>query len=115
MTIALLGFFNGFIEKTQSVLCLICVFTALKKKEMAIYLLPLKNWPSLQWDEQVFISLLSEVRNLYGNLALSGFQFKDEVNLEILIQDVIETSEIEGEILSPEFVSNLLVRWKRSV
>jgi hypothetical protein len=44
---------------------------------------------------------------LYGNLALSGFQFKDEANLEILIQDVIETSEIEGEILSPEFVSNL--------
>lgn len=57
-----------------------------------------------------YLSLLSEVRNLYGNLALLGFQFKDEVNLEILIQDVIETSEIEGEILSPEFVSNLLVR-----
>lgn len=74
---------------------------------MAIYLLLLKNWPNLQWDEQVFISLLSEVRNLYGNLALSGFQFKDEANLEILIQDVIETSEIEGEILSLEFVSNL--------
>ena len=53
------------------------------------------------------LSLLSEVRNLYFNLELLGFQLKDEANLEILIQDVIETSEIGGEILSPEFVSNL--------
>jgi Fic family protein len=75
---------------------------------MAIYIHQLKNWPHLQWDEQAFISLLSEVRNLQGKLMgkveLLGFQLKDEANLETLIQDVIQTSEIEGEILNPELV-----------
>jgi Fic family protein len=87
---------------------IILIFTALKEKEMAIYLHQLKNWPHLQWDEQAFISLLSEVRNLQGKLMgkieLLGFQLKDEANLETLIQDVIQTSEIEGEILNPESV-----------
>ena len=67
-----------------------------------------KKWPHLQWDEQEFISLLSEVRNLQGRLMgkieLLGFQLKDEANLETLIQDVIQTSEIEGETLNPESV-----------
>jgi Fic family protein len=75
---------------------------------MAIYIHQLKNWPHLQWDEQAFISLLSEVRNLQGKLMgkveLLGFQLKDEANLETLIQDVIQTSEIEGEILNPKLV-----------
>jgi len=80
----------------------------IKEKTMAIYIHQLKNWPHLQWDEQAFISLLSEVRNLQGKLMgkveLLGFQLKDEANLETLIQDVIQTSEIEGEILNPELV-----------
>ena len=75
---------------------------------MAIYIHQLKNWPQLEWDEQALISLLSEVRNLQGKLMgkveLLGFQLKDEANLETLIQDVIQTSEIEGEILNPELV-----------
>lgn len=75
---------------------------------MAISIHQLKNWPHLQWNEQAFISLLSEVRNLQGKLMgkveLLGFQLKDETNFETLIQDVIQTSEIEGEILNPELV-----------
>jgi Fic family protein len=75
---------------------------------MAIYIHQLKNWPHFQWNEQAFFSLLSEVSNLQGKLMgkveLLGFQLKDEANLETLIQDVIQTSEIEGEILNPEMV-----------
>lgn len=75
---------------------------------MATYIHQLKNWPHLQWNEQAFISLLSEVSNLQGKLMgkveLLGFQLKDEANLETLIQDVLQTSEIEGEILNPELV-----------
>ncbi|OXB08402.1 cell filamentation protein Fic [Flavobacterium plurextorum] len=75
---------------------------------MAIYIHQLKNWPNLQWEETEFISLLSEVRNfqgkLMGKVELLGFELKDEANLETLIQDVIQTSEIEGEILNPELV-----------
>ncbi|MDN3674347.1 Fic family protein [Flavobacterium branchiarum] len=75
---------------------------------MAIYIHQLKNWPNLEWNEQEFISLLSDVRNLQGKLMgkveLLGFELKDEANLETLIQDVLQTSEIEGEILNPELV-----------
>ncbi|MCC9018018.1 Fic family protein [Flavobacterium lipolyticum] len=75
---------------------------------MAIYIHQIKNWPNLLWNEQEFISLLSEVRNLQGKLMgkveLLGFELKDEANLETLIQDVIQTSKIEGEILNPELV-----------
>lgn len=75
---------------------------------MVSYIYQLKNWPNFQWNEQEFISLLSEVRNLQGKLLgkveLLGFELKDEANLETLIQDVIQTSEIEGEILNPELV-----------
>ncbi len=75
---------------------------------MAIYIHQLKNWANFQWNEQDFISLLSEVRNLQGKLMgkveLLGFELKDEANLETLIQDVVQSSEIEGEILNPEQV-----------
>lgn len=75
---------------------------------MAIYIHQLKKWPDFQWNEPDFISLLSEVRNLQGKLMgkveLLGFELKDEANLETLIQDVVQSSEIEGEILNPEQV-----------
>ena len=75
---------------------------------MPIYIHQLKNWANFQWNEQDFISLLSEVRNLQGKLMgkveLLGFKLKDEANLETLIQDVVQSSEIEGDILNPEQV-----------
>lgn len=75
---------------------------------MAIYIHQLKKWPHFQWNEEDFISLLGEVRVLQGKLMgkveLLGFELKDEANLETLILDVIQTSEIEGEILNPELV-----------
>lgn len=75
---------------------------------MAIYIHQLKKWANFQWSEEDFISLLSEVRNLQGRLMgkveLLGFELKDDANLETLIQDVVQSSEIEGEILNPEQV-----------
>ncbi len=41
---------------------------------------------------------------LMGKVELLGFDLKDEANLETLIQDVVQSSEIEGEILNPEQV-----------
>lgn len=75
---------------------------------MAFYIHQRHNWTDFQWNEQEFIHLLSEVRNLQGRLIgkveLLGFELKDEANLETLIQDVVKSSEIEGEILDPEQV-----------
>lgn len=89
---------------------IICIFTTQIRIKMPIYIHQFKNWTDFQWNEQDFISLLSEVRNLQGKLMgkveLLGFELKDEANLETLIQDVVQSSEIEGEILNPE-----QVRW----
>lgn len=75
---------------------------------MAIYIHQLKQWANFQWREEEFITVLSEVRNLQGRLLgkieLLGFELKDEANLETLIQDVVQSSEIEGEVLNPEQV-----------
>jgi len=73
-----------------------CIFTAQIRNKMPIYIHQLPNWTDFQWNEQDFISLLSEVRNLQGKLLgkveMLGFELKDEANLETLIQDVVQSS-----------------------
>lgn len=75
---------------------------------MAPYIHQLKQWPHFSWQDEELISLLAEVRYLQGRLLgkaeLLGFELRKEANLETLIQDVIKSSEIEGEVLNPELV-----------
>lgn len=75
---------------------------------MAVYIHERHNWTNFQWENEKILNLLSEVRHLQGKLIgkieLLGFELKDEANLETLIQDVVKSSEIEGEILNPEQV-----------
>ena len=58
--------------------------------------------------------MLAEVRALQGKLLgkveLLGFQLKDEANLETLILDVLHTSAIEGEVLSPDLVRSSIAK-----
>lgn len=82
---------------------------------MPIYIHRLKDWPKFFWEQDELINLLAEVRQLQGKLLgkveMLGFELKDEANLETLIQDVVKSSEIEGEILNPELVrSSIAVR-----
>ena len=83
--------------------------------KMAIYIHQLNQWPRFHWEQDELINLLAEVRQLQGRLLgkveLLGFDLKDEANLETLIQDVVKTSEIEGEVLNPELVrSSIAIR-----
>lgn len=75
---------------------------------MAVYIHERHNWSQFQWEDEKILNLLSEVRHLQGKLIgkveILGFELKDEANLETLIQDVVQSSEIEGEILNPEQV-----------
>ena len=82
---------------------------------MALYIHQLEQWPNFFWKQGELINLLAEVRQLQGKLLgkveMLGFDLRDEANLETLIQDVLKTSEIEGEILNPELVrSSIAVR-----
>lgn len=75
---------------------------------MAVYIYQNKKWPYFFFQHEELICLLAEVRYLQGKLLgkveLLGFDLRNEANLETLIQDVVKSSEIEGEHLNPELV-----------
>ncbi len=75
---------------------------------MNAYIHQNKKWPNFTWQSDELIYLLSEARNLQGRLAgrmeTLGFDLRDEALLETLTQDVVKSSEIEGELLNPEQV-----------
>ena len=80
-----------------------------------MYIHLLKNWTKFNWDDKVVLNQLLIVKELQskliGKIELLGFDLKDEANLETLIQDVVQSSEIEGEVLNPDLVrSSIAVR-----
>ena len=82
---------------------------------MALYIHQIQDWIQFYWEQDELFNLLAEVKQLQGKLLgkveLLGFELKDEANLETLIQDVVKTSEIEGEVLNPDLVrSSIAVR-----
>lgn len=70
-----------------------------------MYIHELPDWPFFSWDKLRIAELLVEIRHqqgrLMGGMESIGFQFQEEVLLQTLTQDVIKSSEIEGEILDP--------------
>jgi len=72
------------------------------------------NWPNFRWNNDEFIILLCEARNLQGRLIGKmesfGFELRDEALLETLTLDVLKSSEIEGELLNPEQVRSSIAQ-----
>lgn len=72
------------------------------------------NWPEFEWDADAVLDPLlaatHEQALLLGTVNGLGFQFKDEAYLATLTSDVVESSAIEGERLSPEHVRSSIAR-----
>jgi len=72
------------------------------------------DWPHFKWIDSRLITLLTEVRNLQGRvigkMGALGFDLQNQANLEILTQDVLKSTEIEGEILNPDQVRSSIAR-----
>ncbi len=72
------------------------------------------NWPEFRWDKDRVFPLISAARfqqgKIVGKMSALGFELRDQANLEILTMDVLKTSEIEGEILSPGQVRSSIAR-----
>lgn len=68
-----------------------------------MYIHERKDWPEFKWDQAKLAELLAEVRHLQGRLLgrmeALGFPLREEATLNTLTQDVVKTSEIEGEKL----------------
>ena len=67
------------------------------------YIHEIPAWPRFNWDHKTLAEKLAAVRNrqgrLTGRMEAFGFKLKTEANVETLTEEVIKSSEIEGEVL----------------
>ncbi len=78
------------------------------------YIWHASDWPTWQFDLAALAQPLAEVSRtqgrLLGRLADVGMALRDQASLSVLTEDVIKTSEIEGEQLSVESVRSSIAR-----
>jgi Fic family protein len=78
------------------------------------YIWQRSEWPEWQFDSKRLSELLSRVTlergRLLGGMQALGFRLAEEATLRALTEDVIKSSEIEGEKLNPESVRSSLAR-----
>jgi Fic family protein len=79
-----------------------------------MYIWERKNWPDLRFDEARLLEPLAAARlkqgQLLGSLKRLGFDLKLEAQLATLTEDVLKSSEIEGEVLDRGSVRSSLAR-----
>jgi len=79
-----------------------------------MYLWEGPQWPKLTWDAEVLSPLLArahrEQGRLLGRMEALGFDLRNEAHLRTLTQDVVQSSEIEGEHLDDEQVRSSIAR-----
>jgi Fic family protein len=79
-----------------------------------LYIWQQPDWPTLTWDQAALAPLLSQVSRaqgkLLGKMEALGFDMRNEAHLQTLTQDVIKSSEIEGENLEPDEVRSSIAR-----
>ena len=72
------------------------------------------SWPQFTWDSNALISVLGQARlaqgDLLGRVKRLGFKLEEEAQANILIEEVIKTSEIEGELLNLQMVRSSVAR-----
>ncbi|RDV11850.1 Fic family protein [Pontibacter diazotrophicus] len=81
---------------------------------MSFYIHQHPNWPRFTWDEGSLSKLLGEVRyvqgRVVGRMEALGLSIRSEAMLQTLTQDVLKSTEIEGELLNPEQVRSSIAR-----
>ena len=72
------------------------------------------KWPQFDWDRNTLSTQLAAVRHrqgrLLGRMEALGFALRSEAALETLTEDVVKSSEIEGERLDREQVRSSIAR-----
>jgi Fic family protein len=81
---------------------------------MPAYIHELPNWPKFSWDQNRLAERLAAVRHrqgrLIGRMEALGFPLRNEAVLQSLTQEVLKSSEIEGEILDHDQVRSSIAR-----
>ncbi len=78
------------------------------------YVWQARDWPQWRYDISALAERLAEVSRtqglLLGRLAEVGMAQRDQASLAALTEDVVKTSEIEGESLDVESVRSSIAR-----
>ncbi|WP_241911822.1 Fic family protein [Telmatospirillum siberiense] len=89
------------------------IFTAKGAVNM-VYIHELEDWPRFRWAEAVISGPLAAVRHrqgrLIGRMEALGFDLRTEAVLATLTEDVVKSSEIEGEKLDKEQVRSSIAQ-----
>jgi len=78
------------------------------------YLWQLKQWPALRWNSEAILPLISQARLAQGKLLTKveslGFKLSREAQANILTEEAVTTSAIEGERLNRDSVRSSVAR-----
>ncbi|WP_366657211.1 Fic family protein [Fodinicurvata sp. EGI_FJ10296] len=81
---------------------------------MPTYIHELSDWPEFRWNEGRITQRLAAVRHrqgrLIGRMEALGFPLRAEAVLSTLTEDVLKSSEIEGDILDRDQVRSSIAR-----
>lgn len=81
---------------------------------MTNYIHELNDWPNFQWDHERLAAPLARARHLQGRLVgqmeTLGFRVREEAVLRTLTDDVLKSSDIEGERLDADQVRSSVAR-----
>jgi Fic family protein len=90
------------------------IISAINAEIMARYIHELPEWPQFRWDHKDLTEKLASVRHrqgrLIGRMEGLGFSLRSEAMLQTLTEDVLKSSEIEGQILDRGQVRSSLAR-----
>ncbi|MFA6199706.1 MAG: Fic family protein [Bacteroidales bacterium] len=79
-----------------------------------IYIYQKEGWPNFYWDNEIIAPLLLNVRyiqgQLIGKMSVFGFDLKNETHLSTITNNVLKSSEIEGEYLNTDQVRSSVAK-----
>lgn len=82
--------------------------------ENSMYIWQDEAWPAFTWDAAALLTPLAEARHrqgrLLGQMRRLGFELQLEAELRATVDDVLKTSEIEGEMLDLASVRSSVAR-----
>src|SRR5271163_779858 len=86
----------------------------MRRKRAGAYIHERADWPRFRWDHERVAARLVEVRHrqgrLIGRMEGLGFQLRAEAVLNTLTEEVLKSSEIEGETLDRDQVRSSIAR-----
>ena len=86
----------------------------MRRKKAHAYIHERADWPRFRWDRERIAARLVDVRHrqgrLIGRMEGLGFQLRTEAVLQTLTEDVLKSSEIEGEKLDRDQVRSSIAR-----